>query len=263
MVSSKIVSLFKINSQTALQYPVETLVRMFDNFFLSFVVLLVWRTIFTLNKAPAEALDQIIVFYLCMPVVVTLTSAWQGYFFARSIRQGDLNSLLIKPYRIMVSSVANNLTEKLFKLVFLGPMIIGAYYYFRPRFNTTIQGVVYMTAAVILASVLYFIIQEIVGYLGFWFEEVSSLNDLLSVLDITVGGRAMPIYLFPGWLFSFASVLPFRYLNAFPVEVMMGTVNRDQVLFGFGIMLGWIMVLGLLARLLWFKGLQRYGAYGG
>ena len=57
-------------------------------------------------------------------------------------------------------------------------------------------------------------------------------------------------------------VLPFRYMLSFPIEILMGRLSLGEIGRGLAIQMAWAGVFWLGYRLLWQRGLRRYGAVG-
>jgi ABC-2 type transport system permease protein len=76
-------------------------------------------------------------------------------------------------------------------------------------------------------------------------------------------GYLVPLDLFPPWLAGLARFLPFRYMLAFPVEMMTGLLSRQRVLEELLIQWGFVAGLLLLVRLAWGRGLRRFSSVGG
>jgi ABC-2 type transport system permease protein len=76
-------------------------------------------------------------------------------------------------------------------------------------------------------------------------------------------GYLIPLELFPGWVTALARALPFRYMLAFPVEMVIGMQGRPRALTELAIQ--WLFVAGLaaVASGVWRLGLRRFAAYGG
>ena len=61
-----------------------------------------------------------------------------------------------------------------------------------------------------------------------------------------------------------ADWLPFRYQLALPVELMTGRHTEPaEVLRLLAAQAGWVVFMGLACRVMWRRGLARFGAYGG
>jgi ABC-2 type transport system permease protein len=78
-----------------------------------------------------------------------------------------------------------------------------------------------------------------------------------------LSGYLIPLSLFPHWLDRAARFLPFCYLQAFPVETLLGIRDRTQALVGLFMQLGWAALAWVALLLLWHRGLKRFAAFGG
>jgi ABC-2 type transport system permease protein len=86
---------------------------------------------------------------------------------------------------------------------------------------------------------------------------------LQDALIFLLAGQVAPVALLPGALQSAAKILPFRYMVAFPVEVLTGQVETSQLAAGFALQIVWVLIAVGLYALLWRTGLRRYTAVGG
>jgi ABC-2 type transport system permease protein len=83
-------------------------------------------------------------------------------------------------------------------------------------------------------------------------------------VSLFLSGRVAPLDLLPPGVARVASVLWFPYMIAFPVEVLTGGVTTTEAyLRGFAGQLAWLVVWWAAYRLVWWRGLRRYGAVGG
>jgi ABC-2 type transport system permease protein len=99
--------------------------------------------------------------------------------------------------------------------------------------------------------------------LAFWATQADALLSLQESLIFLIGGQVAPLLLLPDWLQTAAVVLPFRYMVSFPVEVLLGQLDRTGLLVGFSFQAGWSLIALLLFLTLWLRGLKRYSAVGG
>ena len=82
-------------------------------------------------------------------------------------------------------------------------------------------------------------------------------------LVFLLAGQVAPTALLPGAMRTVATVLPFRYMVGFPVEVLTGQLDRVTLLTGFALQVGWLIVALALFTIMWRNGLRRYTAVGG
>ena len=75
--------------------------------------------------------------------------------------------------------------------------------------------------------------------------------------------QVAPVVLLPGPIQALALLLPFWYMLGFPVEVLMGQLTAGELVRGFSLQIGWLLVAVGLYQLVWRRGLRRYSAVGG
>jgi ABC-2 type transport system permease protein len=108
-----------------------------------------------------------------------------------------------------------------------------------------------------------FLAMSVIGALAFWTESSSSLFELWLGLFGVFSGYLVPLELFPHWLYEAARFLPFRYMLAFPVEMVIGMTPRAPALRELAIQWLFVVLLAGAARLAWRAGMRRFAAYGG
>ena len=57
-------------------------------------------------------------------------------------------------------------------------------------------------------------------------------------------------------------VLPFRAMHGLPTELLAGMLDPAEAMFDLGVGFAWLVFFSLVARVLWSRGLRRYGAFG-
>jgi ABC-2 type transport system permease protein len=78
-----------------------------------------------------------------------------------------------------------------------------------------------------------------------------------------LSGNMFPLDLAPVWLRGVLEWLPFTYELFFPVSIFLEKAQHAALYKGLAIQAGWLVAAWGLARLLWARGLRRYGAVGG
>ncbi len=66
----------------------------------------------------------------------------------------------------------------------------------------------------------------------------------------------------PLWIQDIASILPFYYVIALPVELIIGTLDESQLHRGILMQCFWLVAAFLLFRFTWHKALRSYSAVG-
>ena len=97
---------------------------------------------------------------------------------------------------------------------------------------------------------------------AFWTTRVNALNQMYFVALLFLCGRMAPLELMPDWVQTLASLLPFRWMVSFPVELFLGRLTVDQALNGFAAQGVWLLLGWGLLGLIWASGVKRYSAVG-
>ena len=71
-----------------------------------------------------------------------------------------------------------------------------------------------------------------------------------------------PLSLMPEWIQTLAAILPFRWMMAFPTELLIGRLTPDEVLWGMVVPVVWLGLAWGMMVLTWTRGIKRYSAVG-
>ena len=97
---------------------------------------------------------------------------------------------------------------------------------------------------------------------AFWTTRVSAINQGYFVAALFLSGEMAPLSLLPYPLQVAASLLPFRWMISFPVELLLGRLSVGQSLVGLAAQSAWLALGLLLLRTVWRAGVRVYSAVG-
>ena len=113
-----------------------------------------------------------------------------------------------------------------------------------------------------LAFVLRFLFEWALALSAFWTTRIGAINQVYFFVLMFMSGRISPLSLLPPPIETLASFLPFRWMLAFPVELVLGRLTPADLWLGLAAQLGWILVaLGVLT-LVWRVGVRQYTGVG-
>jgi ABC-2 type transport system permease protein len=203
-------------------------------------------------------------YYLAALLVRLLTGAWVIWEVNFEIRQGTLAYRLLRPIHPLVAYACENLGALPLRLAVAVPLAAGALLAAGPGQVT--RDPLLLAAfplAIVGAWLITFLAMAIIGALAFYVESSSALFEVWLGLFGVFSGYLIPLELFPGWLAAAARFLPFRYMLAFPVEMITGLTPRGEALLELGVQWLFVLALVLAARGTWRLGLRRFAAFGG
>lgn len=118
-------------------------------------------------------------------------------------------------------------------------------------------------AALLLSFLVGFLLEALIGLIGFWFLEVSSLVFIYMMINYFLSGHMIPLDWLPAAISRPVQLLPFQYLAYFPAAIMLHRYTHAELARELLIELGWVLVLFAANRIAFARGVRRYGAFGG
>jgi ABC-2 type transport system permease protein len=178
------------------------------------------------------------------------------------VRQGEFSNLLLKPIHPVHTDIASNIAYKLVALPIILAMMLGLATIFPPTYNFQLWSILAFIPVMFMAYLIRFLSHWILGILAFWTTRANSIFQIFFVGEIFLTGRLAPLALLPMPIVIAASILPFRWMIAFPVELLLGKLTPEDTLIGFGMQTIWLGIEVMLLMLIWRAGVKRYAAVG-
>jgi ABC-2 type transport system permease protein len=183
---------------------------------------------------------------------------------ADDIYQGALSRYLLYPANYAVLKYATQigaLLPALIQVVLFGawvPFVLGI-----PEGTRITPATAAMCiGAVAMANLIHFLSTLPLQLVAFWGDNVWSLLVAHRIVASLLGGLLLPLSLFPGWMEPALAALPFRYMFAFPVDVLLGRVSVGEYAAGLGIAAAWCGVFAATSAAVWRRGTLQYTGVG-
>jgi ABC-2 type transport system permease protein len=228
------------------------------------VMLALWSAVARDGPVGRFGQAEFTAYFLAALVVRLLTGAWVIWEVNYEIRQGTLAYRLLRPIHPLVAYACENVAAMPLRIVLSLPIAVAL---------LVTVGADHLTHDPLLLALfpltvfgawaITFLAMAIVGALAFWVESATSIFELWLGLFGVFSGYLIPLELLPAWVQVLSRMLPFRYMLAFPAELLTGMLPRPAALRDLAIQ--WLFVGVLLggARLAWRLGLRRFAAFGG
>ena len=97
---------------------------------------------------------------------------------------------------------------------------------------------------------------------AFWTTRINAINQTYNVTFIFLSGFFAPLTVMPQSVQILANLLPFRWLLAFPIELLLGRLTLQETLVGFAMQLLWLLITLTLLSFVWRAGVKQYSAVG-
>ena len=228
------------------------------------VMLALWTAV--ARDAPVGRFGQreFVAYFLAALVVRLMTGAWVIWEVNQEIRSGTLAFRLLRPVHPLLAYACENVAAMPLRVVLSLPVALTLLFTLGGS-HVTRDPLLWalFPVTVVGAWLITFLAMSIVGALAFWIESAGSVFEIWMGLFGVFSGYLVPLELFPGWVTQLARALPFRYMLAFPVEMIIGLESRSRALAELSVQ--WLFVGLLLMGALgaWRLGLRRFAAFGG
>ncbi|MCP5097329.1 MAG: hypothetical protein GY943_17425 [Chloroflexi bacterium] len=227
------------------------------------VFLFLWATAAGEGTVGGLSRGDIIAYYLALIVVNQITYAQTNWTVGDLIRGGQMSRLLLYPMSPIYNTLATEIAGKVVYLSFVIPVTALLALWLKPTWGGTAVSIITFIPALFMAWLLRFLWGYWLALLAFWATRADALLSLQDAMIFLFGGQVAPTVLLPDSLQLVSTLLPFRYMVAFPAELLTGMLDRSQMMIGLGMQSVWLLVALILHRLMWRKGLRQYTAVGG
>lgn len=257
--------LWQINWAEQWQYRANLLMYLLYWLVSPIVYLSVWTTVAN-NQGDVQGFtaNDFVTYYLTLLIVDTLTSDITIHLLAYKIQDGTLSGELLRPvHPILTNTLINNLAFKALSVLGLVPVWIVLALLFRPDFSSvTWQGLLLAVPAIILGFGISFLMGAIITCLAFWTTRVYALNEFFYALVVLFSGQFVPLELMPTFIQQLAQFLPFQLLKYFPIQLILGRLSPEAIIYNFILAVIWFGLVLALFQWVWRMGVKRFSAVG-
>lgn len=227
------------------------------------IYLLVWSTAAGGQTISGLSRGEFVAYYLALILVNQLTYAQTNWTVGDMIRDGKMNTLLLRPLSPLFDALATEVAGKVVYMIFVIPAVGILALLLQPEYHLTWGNSLAFIPALVLAWALRFFWGYGLALLAFWSTRADGLLAVQDTLIFLLAGQVAPVILLPGLMRQAATMLPFRYMIGFPVEVLTGQLDMMEVWLGFALQAAWLVMTLALFRTIWRAGVKRYAAIGG
>ncbi len=255
---------FKTTLASMVQYRASLFIWMIGHVLEPLVYLVVWSVVSEGGGGSVAdyTTAQFAGYFIVLMLVENVSYTWIMYEYDYRVREGLLSPALLKPVHPIHMDIADNVSSKAITMPFMIGVAILLSLIFHPYIAPQPWALVAALPALLLAFLLRFLLEWTLAQAAFWTTRVSAINQSYFVLILFLSGQIAPLELFPQPIQVLATILPFRWMLGFPVELLLGRLTLVEALTGIGAQVVWVGLAYGLMRLVWRAGIRLYSAVG-
>lgn len=263
------IEVVKLNLKYFLQRKWAFLLTLIADPVILLINIALFTSIYRYNKTQSilgYSLTQMIWYFTVIQFVWYFVWNQADVRIAERILSGDLAVDLLRPLSVFRFELGNAVALRIMgvTLEFIPNMLLCSLV-IHPDF-LTLFSLLKFFAVVIMAFILFFLTNYLIGLLAFLIKNNSSIRNIKFIIISLAAGAYIPLEFFPGWFNRIMDFFPFKYLFYWPVQFFL---NREFVR-GFrpfveilSIQALWAAGLYILCRLSWRQTMKRFCAVGG
>jgi len=254
----------KTSFAAMLQYRAALVIWLISQVLDPVIYLVVWSTVSAASGGEVGGYTRgdFAAYFLVLMLVNNITYSWIMHEYEYRVREGVLSAALLRPVHPIHADIADNLSSKMISTPGMLLVAVALGFVFRPTFHLVPWAAAAFIPAVALAFLLRFLLEWTLALAAFWTTRVSALNQTYFVALLFLSGQVAPLALFLRFVQAIGAALPFRWMIAFPVELLLGNLTPPQALIGFAAQAAWIAAGLVLMRFAWRAGVRQYSAVG-
>lgn len=209
--------------------------------------------------------EMMVSYVLLAPVVFSIVFSTRTHEIGENINKGDLAFFLLKPFGYFRYWFARDVGDKLMNFCFCVVEITLLIWILQPNvfIQTNVFYILLFLISLFLAICLNFFICCLMSMIGFWSPDVWAPRFVFYTLVSFFAGSLFPLDILPYPIFNALNLLPFPYLQYFPVKIYLGQLGLPEILTGFLVSIVWTFIGWVILRGVWGKGLRIFTSAGG
>lgn len=250
-----------------INYRMSLAVMVFGNLLYLTLIYFVWKAIFASSGSDVVngmTFESTMIYLVLATALFNFMEMYIVWEMGRDIQSGKIALNLIRPmeYRnYLFWSVS-------------GSFVVNFVFTFIPTFIIVLLvtkgtiglgiNLVYFMIAVILAVVINYEIDFIVGTICLYTESIWGINIMKQAVVTLLSGATIPLAFFPDKLRTVIDYLPFRAIYDTPLTLLLSDgTDQKMILSKLLISLGWAVLMSFISRLFWKVSIKQVTVNGG
>lgn len=259
----KAAAMTKIATKNVFAYRFDFFTNIVFAYITLFAFYFIWHSIYAYSGQEIIAgydFKQLITYFVLASV--TMSILWNDVDdkIGRQIRKGKMTRALLYPMDYIIRNLFGSMGGKLMVILLqtLPVFILGILLF---GIQITWASLLYLPV-MLLAYLINYTLCFIIGTSAFWLKENRGLISIRQAILGFLAGSVIPLSFLPLFLQKLSWYLPFQYTSSIPINTFLGKYGISALFKILAIQAVWVIVLYVILRLLWNKGIKKYTGAG-
>jgi ABC-2 type transport system permease protein len=261
---NKLNRIFLVSFQSQNADRAKTFIWTLEGFFSAFVPAAAWIFLSFGESSTKIDIDKLIVYYFVLFVLWVITAGNIGWSIARDIKSGRLTAALLQPIHPLWQNILNEQAWKVVSATFTVPIFFIVIFMMHKEsiLIDALPNLPYFLITLIIGAILWIETELMMGLSAFWLTKIDGIYTASYVINGLWGARIAPMTLLPLFIQQTAYYLPFRFYFSFPADTLLNPIVLDDFVKSTILCIIWILILGVMLKLIYKFGLKKYEAIG-
>ena len=253
----KFLTFLSVAWQDNLAHRGEKLIWTIVNFFGYVPIISLW---FTLGQSGAISIQQstyLIAYYALVLFLSRITGSDAEEWLIDDIKDGTISRQIVRPIPFFLYPFSLDIVWRSTYFFYTFPLLI-VLFILAPS-----PLLLFIPLLIPFIYLQRLCVSLMVAYSAFWIDQSQALTHLKWMGSSLLGGAMLPLTFYPNWIQTISSYTPFYFWAYFPSQLVLGKLSGTEIVFGLVTGLLWTLLLVLLTKIMWIRGLRQYSSVGG
>lgn len=255
----------KVSLKNAMAYRGTFIISMLGGFVLVISQFYIWNAIYSKHsEIGGYSWDEMKSYLLIMFITNSLLSWYSEMAISQKILDGSVAMDLLKPLDFQKARLAETVGASIFESI-LGTLVASVIIIIFEGITspTNLTTWLLFVSSLLISAWTKFGIIYIAGLFCFWTSNPYGVAWVRAAITNLLSGALVPLSLFPKWLETITTYLPFRGIVFVPATLFLNRINGQAAVQEIAVQFIWAVLLWLAGRAIWSRAVRQITIYGG
>jgi ABC-2 type transport system permease protein len=209
-----------------------------------------------INIGKSNTLDitYMITYYLTISLLIhSYPSRHIALSVEQDVMEGTITNCLVRPYSYIIPAFSKYIAWALIYFIIFIPSLVFITFYK----GITLAQILYFIVATIVGKFVEFMLWFDIGLIALFIERIKGVIISANAIMLFMSGSLIPLSFFPKWLINITYFFPFRTFIYFPADILLSERSTQYFILNIVIGLFWLILLTIISKLLFNKGVTQ------